>query len=662
MRILVLSVVFLFAGTWLCSSRQFDGVAVGAQVFIEPGQTDTQIDSYFRTLHRSGMKVARIRLFGVHVMHGDRFDFSLYDKAFDCAEKYGIQLFVTLFPPTDELSDVGGFKFPRSKRHLEEIDRYITAVVSHYKDHPALNTWVLQNEPGYGRPTIPENDLAAELFAEFLKDNPRPDREDGYLKADFTDEKFVMWYTAWYLSHISETVVSIDPIHGRHVNPHKILAMLTDYDFRKYEKFLTSLGASMHFSWHFNFFNRKEYAEGVSIMSDVIRSAAGSNPFWVTELQGGNVTASGDVPYCPSADDIIQYMWTAAGSGADGIIFWTLNARAAANEAGEWAMLDYQGHPTDRLKAASEVAGTFTRLGKRLKDMSPYISDVTILYNVESLWTQKRNSSLISSGGYGRQSDAVMRSVTAAYQAFARGGVTPEVKSMDRFDWEDGAGKVAVMPHCITCPSPYIGKIKEFVSSGGKLILTGLSCFYDEYMRCLFMGDFPLEECFGAELSEFKVAGEYFSLENGLRGHLWKGYLRPSGAETVLEEDGGILCTRNRFGKGEVLWLPVPVELGAYGDSAAMKELWDFYSAECVSATLSQPIRFVGYHDGVLMRVMESESEVLSIIINRNDEEVGLELLADGLTPEETVWGNDDVSDGILEMKPGNTSVIIWKK
>lgn len=43
---------------------------------------------------------------------------------------------------------MGGFKFPRSKAHLLEIADYIEAVVSHFRGHPALDTWVLQNEPG----------------------------------------------------------------------------------------------------------------------------------------------------------------------------------------------------------------------------------------------------------------------------------------------------------------------------------------------------------------------------------------------------------------------------------------------------------------------------------------------------------------------------------
>ena len=53
-------------------------------------------------------------MFGSHMQKSDgKWDFSLYDAAFSSAEKYGIRLFATLFPTTDELNDVGGFKFPK---------------------------------------------------------------------------------------------------------------------------------------------------------------------------------------------------------------------------------------------------------------------------------------------------------------------------------------------------------------------------------------------------------------------------------------------------------------------------------------------------------------------------------------------------------------------
>ena len=65
---------------------------IGAQVFIEPGQTKEDIDTWFRILDNAGMKVCRIRIFETHMHRADgSWDYSLYDEAFRAAEKYEIK-------------------------------------------------------------------------------------------------------------------------------------------------------------------------------------------------------------------------------------------------------------------------------------------------------------------------------------------------------------------------------------------------------------------------------------------------------------------------------------------------------------------------------------------------------------------------------------------
>lgn len=205
----------LLAGTAGVRAQQCDVPQIGAQVFVEPGQTPEDIDGFFRLLRDNGMKVARIRMFGAHMYRGGEWDFSLYDEAFRAADKYGVRLFATLFPVTDELNDVGGFKFPRSKAHLREIDDYITAVVSHFRQYESLWTWVLQNEPGSGGTRVAMTDLAREVYDRWLADFPPEERGEGYLKADFTQEKFLTYYTTWYLNHIAQLVERLDPQRGR---------------------------------------------------------------------------------------------------------------------------------------------------------------------------------------------------------------------------------------------------------------------------------------------------------------------------------------------------------------------------------------------------------------------------------------------------------------
>lgn len=120
---------------------------IGAQVFIEPGQSGSEVDGWFRTLSDNGMEVCRIRLFEEYLHKGGKWDFSLFDRAFSAADRYGIKIFLTLFPADPDRS-IGGFKFPFTKAHKTDIARYIREVVTHYRSHPALLGWVLLNEPG----------------------------------------------------------------------------------------------------------------------------------------------------------------------------------------------------------------------------------------------------------------------------------------------------------------------------------------------------------------------------------------------------------------------------------------------------------------------------------------------------------------------------------
>jgi len=64
---------------------------IGAQVFIEPGQTPEEIDTWFRVLKENHFSVCRIRMFESYMKKEDgSWDFTLFDNAFRSAEKHGI--------------------------------------------------------------------------------------------------------------------------------------------------------------------------------------------------------------------------------------------------------------------------------------------------------------------------------------------------------------------------------------------------------------------------------------------------------------------------------------------------------------------------------------------------------------------------------------------
>ena len=56
---------------------------VGAEVFIEPGQTAAEIDTWFKVLKEQQFTVCRIRMFESYMKKADGiWNFSLFDNAF----------------------------------------------------------------------------------------------------------------------------------------------------------------------------------------------------------------------------------------------------------------------------------------------------------------------------------------------------------------------------------------------------------------------------------------------------------------------------------------------------------------------------------------------------------------------------------------------------
>ncbi|MCF0174103.1 MAG: beta-galactosidase trimerization domain-containing protein [Bacteroidales bacterium] len=420
---------------------------------------------------------------------------------------------------------------------------------------------------------------------------------------------------------------------------------LPQYDFRAYSGFLTSLGASLHLSWHFGLFQRDEFALGVSLMEDIIRGNAHPHPFWVTELQGGTVIWSGRVPYYPTKEHIAQYLWTSVGAGAEGVIFWTLNQRKAVQEGGEWGMLNFEGRPSDRLEETAKVAAAVKENAPLFEGLKPYEPDVTILYNVKSLQMQKRDSDLWPSPETGRKETSVMCSLIASYQALASWGINAQVRDMDNFDWSNSEGLIAIIPDMICIPSDKTEAIREFVKNGGKLIVTGRSGYFDENMRCAFMGGHPLEDVLGGKLLEFKYTDDYFKI-GGLDSHLWRGIIRRSAfsSEPVASYNGETSAIWHPYGKGEVVWFPSMIELGAYHRDII--PLAKFIGKECRKVIDKAPFHLCKPVKGVLARTMTDDNgNMLIVLVNKTGKKVRLRpSLRLGKSSTNIIYGGDVAS------------------
>ena len=333
-------IIVLFLSSCLCSAdaiiSKSEVPVVGAQVIVEQGQSRSEIEQMFKILNESNMRICRIRMFESFMKdEAGNWDFTLFDYAFQAAEKYDIRIFATLFPDTN-FEDIGGFKFPKSIEHLKSISEYIKQVVTHFYKYKSLYAWVLINEPGNGSAPLNEPFTAAK-FNEWSTNFIRLNNSTTDIRPTMPllEERFLLDYNVWYLNWIAQEIKVIDPGRHLHVNNHAIFNNYSEYDFPKWRLFLNSLGGSAHASWHFELFQRKDYHYAMSATCEIIRSGAGNLPWIMTELQGGNNLWSGYSPMCPTKEEIEQWMWTVIGTGGKGMIFWSLNYRSSGIEAGE---------------------------------------------------------------------------------------------------------------------------------------------------------------------------------------------------------------------------------------------------------------------------------------------------------------------------------------
>lgn len=594
---------------------------IGAEIFIEPGQKPKEIDIWFKKLHECGMNVTRIRMFEnyMHLSDGS-WDFTLFDYAFNAAEKYGIKIYANLFPATS-FTDVGGFKFPRDNEHLQAISEYIKQCVSHFKKFSSLIGWVPLNEPGSG--TLPDEPFTQQKFAEWNKTQPKETFDfQKYEHLNFEEERFLLEYETWFLKWLTDQIKLFDPDREIHINNHQIFENVAEYNFPEWRKFLSSLGGSAHASWHFGYFNRNQYALAMSANSEILRSGAGDIPWMMTELQGGNNIYSGFEAMCPTPEEITQWLWITLATESKGSIFWCLNPRMSGFEAGEWALLDYQNEPSERMEAASEIAKLINENSKLFANSKIVESGISILYTRQSLWIEKK----LQTGGRfyeGRNIGGVMKSAISWFEAISEMGIQANFNEISEFDFSasDYLNKTIILSHQISIPKIYNQNLADFVARGGKLIVDGLTAYYDENAVCM-LKDFPFQELFGGSIREVKMTGNIFQIqlskpEINIYAHLWKGTLVLSGATEVSKSNHEILASKNQFGKGNVFWAPSLLGLAARLNSD-YKNLYKLITAEADYSIKSVPIRFKKAQPGMLMKIMHSGNSYLAVIINKS--------------------------------------------
>lgn len=379
-----------------------------------------------------------------------------------------------------------------------------------------------------------------------------------------------------------------------------------------------ALGVSIMPGLDFNYFHRARFGKAVSALCDMAASAAGDKPFWVTELQAGSNIYSGSQCFTPTEKELSQWIWTAIGAGAKGVILKSLNSVPDELVAGEMTLLNLQGGMTDRSEAVADIARTLLESPEIFADSRPVKAPVTVIYTKESIEAEKRLQRTVDfNPDYEvRYEGGVVKSFVAAYELLSDRGIMADINEISEYDWdkEDTRGCCVVFAGQLAVPVKYYPKIREFVKRGGRVIIEGLSFCYDENMNSVFSRDFPLADVFGGYVEEYQCRPGRFTERIGRR-RLWVQLF--SGLIKNEASGESLRLLRNKYGRGKVTWVPSAIAFGAIA-TEHRQVITKLIVKEIRPIIDELPLIFRRRRFAVTVRQMQSPAGFMTIVCNNS--------------------------------------------
>lgn len=697
LRVKLLLVALLLGIASLSAQRRID---VGAEIWIEPSQSEAEVEGWVKRMADNKMFSARIFLMWSTIeVAPKRYDFHLYDALFRAAEQYGVEVEATLFCTHSPVFYCNTYAYYSQRHrlyHSEEVkahsEDFIRECVLRYRDSKALGSWWILNEARGFDATAPYTEAFTQSWLR-KKYGDIDSLNKAWLTAfsSFEEVKYnpmwvsnraFVWNTAPYdwvdisrdfLTHnfaeIKRTIRKYDTKTPITSNPADFFGSLDKYDLKALRDVFDIFGASMHAAWQLQTMSRDKYAYSTAGICEILRSHAPNNHFWVGEMQAGNNIFSGRSPICPTRDDLSQWVWSSIGTGARKIIYWSTNYRRQSGEAGEWGVFGFKGEDTDRSLLTKEINEVLGQHSDFFAESKPLLSNITLLLSPE---TQRmlRHIRTPQVGVAEMEPNSQIYTTFHWFEALSEMGYQPQMRYLQDYEWESrGEGDVVILANVVTMPSGVVPRMVEFVRRGGRVICEGLTGFYNENCVCTPLDKFDLEPLVGGVYEDirYREVPQYFTIEGAgkVRGHAWHPILRatsPTARIAGVGEEGDV-ALRNKIGKGEVVWLAPSISMSQLSLGKS-KELAHLAKALLAESCEELPFRFAGFADGALMRVLKSGDRYLTVITNNTAEPCALRIIAQKGLRATQIFGSEGAKiskGGSVRLGKRQTIVLLWE-
>jgi beta-galactosidase len=522
-----------------------------------------------------------------------RFDFDWLDRALKVLNAHGIKAMLgtpTASPPAwlyEKYPDIAAmdpngirYRFGSRRNYclhnpdfIAATRRIVTAMAEHYKDHPGVIGWQIDNELGDPKCYDPISRAAFQTWCkrkyqtldalnrawgtifwghayQGWAELPLPwntlfNAHNPSLALDF--DRFQSDSTHAYLDIQTAILRAIAP---RQAITHNEMGMYPGVDYY-------DLNRSLDFvAWDNYPMIGGDYAQytGPGLAHDLMRGSKNNQNYIMMEQEGG--LPGWSKFWGRQAQPELYRVWAyqSVAHGADGVCYFRWRTSRYGTEQYWQGVLDQDSYPNSRYRIVAQTGKELAKLTELLHG-SKIVSPVAMLVSPDSRWAFQIQP-LVDGFNYDRQ-------LHDFYDAFRRAGVSVDVT----FPQSDlSTYRVVVAPALFVVDPSLADKLNAFLTNGGTLILTFRSGVKDEHNEVTdrtLPG--PFAELAGVAIHDFdpqlneeqEVVGPG---ESHFPARVWSDILEPATAKVLATYGKGYYAgkaavTENRAGKGWVYYV-----------------------------------------------------------------------------------------------------------
>jgi beta-galactosidase len=558
-----------------------------------------------QTAARVGMNTFRHWfMWGAIEVAPGQYDWRDYDRMMDLAAQNGIRVviaeFVTSAPEwmfrkfpharyrasdgSIENSTIGGSSatggFPGLCLDNSEVraaaEKFLTALVEHYRNHPALLGYDLWNENTYNGGSPQKMycycDATKRKLREWLRARYETPQSLGRVWNRYSYESWddvepppnfggypesLDWLqfridNAFDLFHWRAALFrKLDPNHL--IAAHGVAGTLESLPSSAHNEWRSSAEVD---TWGFTFVASRKGDEPWKQFQavDLVRGGSHGKPFWHAEAEGGPLWMQPQVIGRPREDgripdenDVRLWNLVSCAAGATGILYPRWRPLLDGPLFGAFGAFGMDGSVTPRAQMAGRVA-RWANAHPDLWRSHPIQGDVALVFAPES-----EMFNYVQQGS----TNFYAQSIRGAYQAFFDSNIQADFAELDYIS----KYKIVYLPYPVMLHSETVSKLRQYVDQGGTLISEGLPAYFGDQGRAgQSQPNYGLDELFGAreryveftpdlleklslEVEGREIYGRYFLQEYDTTGGRVAGHYG----------NGHIAAVENRHGKGRTL-------------------------------------------------------------------------------------------------------------